>query len=66
VAIAKQPQRVVAGFKQPQRVVACEEMPLSEIRVVAVRENNHNALWHNGIARTRRGPFLLQPQQDVR
>jgi hypothetical protein len=32
---------------QPQRVLAREELPRCEIRVVAVRENNHNAFWPN-------------------
>jgi len=33
--------RVVAVFKEPQRVVACEDMAWCEIRVVAVKGNDH-------------------------
>jgi hypothetical protein len=39
--------RIVDVLNQPQRVVAGEELPLCEIRVVAVTENDHNAFWPN-------------------
>jgi hypothetical protein len=39
--------RVVDVLKQPQRVLASEELPRCEIRVVAVRQNDHNAFWPN-------------------
>jgi hypothetical protein len=58
--------RVVVVLKQPERVLANQEMPQSEIRVVAVEENDNNAFWQNLISRTRRGRFLLQPRHDVR
>jgi hypothetical protein len=45
VAKGKQPQRVVAVYLLPQRVLDCIDLPRSEIRVVAVGENDHNALW---------------------
>jgi hypothetical protein len=66
VAKAKQPKRVVAVLKQPQRDVANEDLPQREFRVVAVLENDKNALWQNLISRTRCGRFLKQPQHDVR
>jgi hypothetical protein len=30
----------------PERDVALEKQPQREIRVVAVKENDHNAFWH--------------------
>jgi hypothetical protein len=39
--------RVVAVLKQPERILANDEMPQSEIRVVAVGENDQNPFWQH-------------------
>jgi hypothetical protein len=44
VAKRKQSQRVLVVLKQLQRVLNGRELPLSEIRLVTVKENDHNAL----------------------
>jgi hypothetical protein len=40
-------------------------MSLCEIRVVAVKENDHIAFRHYENTTTRHGRFLLQPRHDV-
>jgi hypothetical protein len=45
LVVLKQPQRILVVLKQPQRILDGRELPQSEIRVVAVEENDHNALW---------------------
>ena len=56
----------MALAKEPQCVLAFEKMPCCEIRIVAVKENDHNAFRHYENSTTRRGHFLLQPRRDVR
>ena len=58
--------RVLAGFKHAERGLACEKMPLCEIRVVAVKGNDHNAFRENENTTTCHGLFLLQPRRDLR
>jgi hypothetical protein len=43
--------------------VALEKQPQCEIRVVAVKENDHNPFWRYQKATPRRGRLLLQPQR---
>jgi hypothetical protein len=48
----------------PERVVALEKQSQREIRVVAVKENDHNAFWHYEDTTTRSGIMGI-PQRVV-
>jgi hypothetical protein len=46
VCQAQKPKTLNERKNRPERVVALEKQPQCEIRIVAVKENDHNAFWH--------------------
>jgi hypothetical protein len=60
--LALKPKTLNERKNRPERVVALQKQPQREIRVVAVKENDHNAFRH--YRNTGRMPLL--PRRDVR
>jgi hypothetical protein len=52
---AQRPKTLNERKNGPERVVALEKEPQREIRVMAVKENDHNAFWHYENTATRSG-----------
>jgi hypothetical protein len=63
---AQRPKTLNERKHRPERLVALEKQLQPEIRVVADKENDHNAFWPYEITTTRCGRLLLQPRRDVR